>query len=87
MKAVYKKPVLRLEYFTLSQSIASCGDFSDSTLGEPGNHQDRTCGWDMGNVTIWTGQGDSCDLWWGADDEYNGVCYNNPNPGLQIFGS
>lgn len=52
MKAVYKKPVLRLEYFTLSQSIASCGDFSDSTLGEPGNHQDRTCGWDMGK-RIW----------------------------------
>lgn len=87
MKAVYKKPVLQIEYFTLSQSIASCGAFQDSTLGKPG-HDDKPCGWDMGNTIVWTGaEGSSCTLPWGENDEFNGVCYNNPNNGISIFGS
>lgn len=88
MKAVYKKPSVRIEYFTLSQSIATCNAFQDSTVGGPGQGDKVVCGWDMGNVIVWTGEGESnCNMPWGEDDEFSGVCYNNPSGGNSIFGS
>lgn len=88
MKAEYKKPFAHIEHFTLSQTIASgCGATpGGDTLGKP-NHWDKTtCGWEMGNLVVWTDDNEGCTFKWGADDPMDGVCYNNPSDG-GIFSS
>lgn len=89
MKKTYTKPSIQIEKFCLSQSIASgCGASSDSTLGRPSHGDKATCGWDMGNLVVWTGDGSSgCNWPWGVDERFDSVCYNNPNGGMTIFGS
>lgn len=89
MKKTYVKPSINMEYFTLSQSIAAgCGSVpGGNTTGKP-NHGDKTtCGWDMGNMVIWTEDNGGCDFEWGADDPWETVCYNNPNGGNSVFNS
>ena len=90
MKEVYSKPVLHVETFRLSQSIASgCNvpEYGTSTIGRANQWGRATCGWDMGNVVVWTDDNKGCTFKWGADEEFNGVCYNNPNGGFTIFHS
>lgn len=91
MKAVYKKPEIRIERFTLSQTIASCGAAQDSTLGGPNQGTKATCGWVVGSEVYWSslpacddGTGEAYPEGW---DELGGVCYNNPNGGTTIFSS
>lgn len=94
MKKVYTKPVLVMDDFTLSQSIAhNCGhqlDFKQATL----KYKD-SCGWDLGidgvyekggSDILWVG-GESCSIPTDATVSGAGVCYNNPEGGFNIFNS
>ncbi|MBQ9165623.1 MAG: hypothetical protein IJX71_01650 [Oscillospiraceae bacterium] len=92
MKNKYTKPVLMMEDFTLSQSIAhNCGkalDFNQATL-----KYKSTCGWDLGTDgefkkggldILWTGS-PNCSIPTG--EEAGVVCYNNPGGGFNVFNS
>ena len=89
MKQTYVKPVLVMENFTLNQSIAhNCGDnldFSQGTLKDK-----STCGWIIGDVdyngtvdTVFMSR-PSCSI---LTENYEGVCYNNPEGGYNVFNS
>ena len=83
MKANYKKPLLAMEMFTLSQSATR--DCADSIPDEQVNFNDPgRCVWDLGGgITVFIA-GTNCML----DGENMGfACYNNPNEGNYIFRS
>lgn len=91
MKKVYEKPVLRVEHFALSQSIASCGAAHTSNVGGPNHWSKTTCGWVVGNEVYWStlpacddGSGEAYPEGW---DDLGAVCYNNPGGGNTIFSS
>lgn len=89
MKETYVKPELHIERFALSQSIASCTGVTGggSTLGKPSYWSKTTCGWDVGGWIIWV-DAESCkDEQAGADEEIDGVCYNNPSGHVVAFSS
>ena len=92
MKQVYKKPVLIMESFTMTQSIAhNCGqtlDFQQATL-----KYKSTCGWNTGidgdgngSIDVLFVNGNTCNRTIGEND-FPGVCYNNPNGGFNVFNS
>ena len=89
MKRVYEKPGIYVENFSLSQSIADgCGAAHESTLGNPNHADKQNCGWDMGNLVIWTDATNTkCNFFLEEDTPFEGVCYNNPNGGASIFAS
>ena len=83
MKANYTKPMLAVELFSLSQSVArDCGDSipkDQLNFSDPGK-----CVWDMGGGTTVFVAGSTCVL----DGEQMGYgCYNNPSEGNFIFRS
>ena len=87
MKKAYTKPGFYIENFSLSQSIATdCGLIrgQEGTLGKPGLKTKESCGWDMGNLIVWTANS-TCTLEIGAETPFEGVCYNAPNGGTSIF--
>ena len=86
MKENYVKPKLLLESFTLSQTIAeSCGASHDSTLGEPTHYDATTCEWDVGGFTLFF---EHCDLnMEDFNNNYETLCYGNPNGGQTVFSS
>lgn len=82
MKANYMKPLLALELFSTSQSIArDCADSfpkGEINLNDPG-----ACVWDLGGGTSVFVAG-TCSI----DGEAAGYgCYNNPNEDSYIFRS
>lgn len=88
MKQKYTKPVLIKETFTLSQSIANnCGrmlNFDQATMADRSN-----CGWDVdGNHHTITDvifmEARACTI---KTLYFNGVCYNNPAGGFNVFNS
>ncbi|MBE5957110.1 MAG: hypothetical protein E7253_11765 [Lachnospiraceae bacterium] len=89
MKKEYTKPVIILENFSMTQSIAhNCGDnliFDYATLKYKGS-----CGWDDGSgVVLFTSANTACTF--ADDDESDNLpgtaCYNNPEGGFNIFNS
>ena len=88
MKRKYTKPVLIKETFTLSQGIAkNCGsmlDFRQATHADIEN-----CGWDLDGVHSTR----SDVIFMKASDcviktlYFQGVCYNNPEGGFNVFNS
>ena len=83
MKATYTKPLLAIETFSLTQTVArDCGDTipkDQLTSGDP-----ATCVWDLGGGTTVFVAGTNCML----DGEAMGYgCYNNPSEGQYIFRS
>ena len=89
MKEIYTKPVLHIETFRLSQSIAnSCNvpPAVQSTVSRANMWYRSTCGWAVGDTVMWL-EGTACNYPLGVDDEVNGYCYNNPSAGLSIFHS
>lgn len=86
MKKAYKKPAMIVEWFTLSQTIAAgCADLSD--YGSPTLNRMYLCGWDFnGATTIFLEGNDNCLLQI-EDGSLEGVCYNAPVPGMQLFNS
>lgn len=89
MKEVYIKPQLHIEYFSLSQSIASCTGVTGggNTLGKPSHWDKTTCGWDVGGYVIWTNVNNCPDEQAGEDEIIEGVCYNNPSGDAVAFSS
>ena len=88
MKAKYVKPALVMERFELTQSIANgCNVDPDGPLGDPNHYSKATCGWDMGNVVLWTVENAGCTEKEDPDADWVGVCYNNPDGFNKIFGS
>lgn len=87
MKA-YVKPQLQVEYFTLSQNIASGCHVpgGGNSLGKPTHWSKENCGWDLGGWVIWV-QEATCIEKVDPMEEIAGFCYNNPNGGCTIFGS
>lgn len=85
MKQKYTKPVLVIESFTLSQSIAhNCGknlDFTQATTKTV-----ETCGWNTGfpNEIVFMVPNNGCNV---EDEDFDGVCYNNPSAGINVFNS
>lgn len=89
MKKKYTTPVLMMESFTLSQSIAhNCGQnlvFDNATL-----KYKSTCGWDVDGDKTSTGDivfmdDNICTYLTESVDGL--VCYNNPEGGYNIFNS
>ena len=82
MKAAYKKPLLAVEVFSLTQSVAR--DCADSIPKEQLNfNEPGTCVWDLGGGTTVFVVG-SCTI----DGSTMGFsCYNNPAEGQYIFRS
>ena len=86
MKAAYVKPALFIERFSVSQSIALGCTVGDG-LGK-GNHGDKyTCAWVMPSGKMPWITGTVCNDFYGAEDEFAGLCYNNPDGGMTIFSS
>lgn len=88
MKQKYTKPVLIKETFTLSQSIAkNCGrllNFQHATTADRTN-----CGWDIDGshsttVDVIFMEAAACTI---KTPYLNGVCYNNPAGGYNVFNS
>lgn len=82
MKNTYSKPVLVIESFVMSQSIAhNCGDqldFNQATLKYKGS-----CGWEIAPGTVVFKETPTCTF----TGEFEGICYNNPSDGINIFNS
>ena len=88
MKKEYSKPTLRVEHFSLSQSIAvNCGWTDENYLGSPTHKDKYTCGWNdgVGNV-IWLSS-PTCGKLEGPDYVHEEYCYNNPTGLLTIYAS
>ena len=82
MKRAYEKPVLYIERFTLSQTIAqNCGDNLDFSMAKHSTKE--TCGWQVGGFVIFMDQS-VCTL---RVDNMGGVCYNAPAGGYNVFSS
>ena len=89
MKKNYTKPMFNIDVFSLTQSIAAtCPALNrDAELGRPNHWSKENCGWDMGNIIVFVEEDPCSDIQWGEDDPFEGVCYNNPDGGSEIFGS
>lgn len=89
MKKTYTKPMIAIEKFNLTQTVAqSCGvDRSSNTVGVPSSADKSTCGWDVGGTILWVGPTTGCNFPVDENTEVNGMCFNNPNGGATIFAS
>ena len=83
MKANYTKPLLAVELFSLTQTVAR--DCGTSIPKEQLHFSDpHKCVWDLGGGTTVFIAGSNCVL----DGENMGYgCYNNPSEGNYIFRS
>lgn len=83
MKKAYEKPLLYIERFTLTQTIAhNCGENLDFTMGTYATKE--TCGWDVGGIIIFMEGNPGCLF---PTKEFGGVCYNAPGGGYNVFNS
>ena len=83
MKANYTKPLLAVELFSLTQSIAR--DCADNIPKSQINTNDiANCAWDLGGGTTVFISEPNCKIN-GEQMEY--ACYNNPSEGNYIFRS
>lgn len=89
MRADYEKPMVYIDDFTVSQSIAAgCGAVAGgNTLGKPTHWDKTTCGWNNGVDVLWTDANQECHEKVPDYAEVDGVCYNNPGGGNSIFSS
>lgn len=88
MKQTYVKPSIVVERFSLAQSIASGCDARNEDWGHCNHWSKNTCGWQLpdGYTVIWASNPPCNDLY-GPDEPFQGICYNNPEGGMTIFGS
>lgn len=88
MKEIYTKPTLNIEYFALSQTIAtSCGWSSDKYTGHPTHAEKGDCGWADGFGEVYWTAPPACSDVYSEDLKIGEICYNAPNGGTQIFAS
>lgn len=87
MKQTYVKPSIVVEDFSLTQSIANTCGVHNNEWGHCNHWNKETCGWETpGGDIIWL-EHSVCTDAYGPDDEFIGICYNNPGNGMTIFGS
>lgn len=81
MKKKYSAPDIAFESFALSVSIADCG------VGT--NQDDRKCGykWDPETIIFVTGVQGCTTVIIDGDPYYDGVCYDNPSPEVNLYSS
>ena len=83
MKKTYKKPMMIVEWFTLSQTIAAgCGENLEG-MGEPLHARKAECAWDFNGFHMFQ-KADICE---NASEYWEIVCYNAPEGGLNVFHS
>ena len=82
MKRAYEKPVLYIERFTLTQTIAhNCGENLDFSMGTEKTKE--SCGWQVGAVEIFMDP-TICDF---PTEVFEGVCHHAPADGRNVFNS
>ena len=89
MKKKYEKPMIAISLFELQQNIAAaCSGYKQgSSFGEPSSSDIYSCGWDTGGAILWISE-PACFGWFlDEDEDFNGICYNNPSGGTSIFGA
>lgn len=85
MKKAYNKPLLIVERFALSQTIASgCADMRE--YGYPTLARKWECGWDFNGAVVIFLEGVTGCVEQIKDGVY-GFCYNGPVGGMSIFHS
>lgn len=90
MKKAYKKPLLIVERFALTQTIAAGCSPADGLPGLVTFASVDSCGFDMSwggglgtGLVLFTNE-HYCDL---LTESFDGICYNGPNGGLNVFSS
>ena len=86
MKKAYNKPLLIVERFALSQTIASgCGNMSQ--YGYPTLARKWECGWNLNDAVVIFLEGvTGCDLQL-EYDAWEGICYSAAAGGMNVFRS
>ena len=88
MKQGYKKPMARVEYFALSQTIANYCGTNNTDLGFASLNERPGCGWQIDEEIFWTDQiGSGCNVPTDPNGDIEGICYHNPNGGVSVFNS
>ena len=83
MKKTYKKPMMIVEWFALSQTIAAgCGEKLDG-MGEPLLARRETCAWLYDGFHMF----EDPNICLHASEYWEIVCYNAPEGGLNVFHS
>ena len=83
MKGIYTKPLLNVELFTLTQTVAQ--DCGDSIPQDQLNFNDPArCSWDIGGGEYIFIEKPTCTI---NGEEMGFGCYNNPSEGNYIFRS
>lgn len=81
MKKTYSKPEIVFEDFTISTAIAGpCGN----PTGTPSKDQ---CGYDMGGMIIFVTGVTGCETVIADGSMGDGLCYNIPSAGNNLFNS
>lgn len=88
MKMKYVKPTMIVERFTLTQNIAYTCAPHNADWGWATYADKSSCGWQLpdGFNIAWV-EAPMCNDLYGEDEGILGVCYNNPEGGMTIFGS
>lgn len=86
MKQNYVKPTIMIERFSLCQNIAA-GCTTNGEWGTCGHGDKYSCGWVIPSGQILWLDNTGCTEILTPEDNVDGVCYNNPNGGMTIFGS
>ena len=89
MKKKYEKPMIAISLFELQQNIAAaCAAYTpDNSFGRPAQNSIGTCGWDADNEVVFAFGQEVCTSPWFEELDHDGICYNNPNGGMSIFGA
>ena len=83
MKKTYKKPMMIVERFTLSQTIATgCGENLEG-WGEPLHATKAVCAWDSNGFHMFQ-EASICE---NASEIWEFICYNAPEGSYNIFHS
>ena len=86
MKKTYKKPMMIVERFTLSQTIATgCGDLEQ--YGSPTLTRMANCAWDFNGAFLLFLEGNNNCVHQIEDGTIDGLCYNGPSPSMSLFHS
>lgn len=82
MKKKYEKPMILIENFSLSETIAAGCDVKVETQNS------GQCGLEFGAQTIFLVDVQGCTKKYTVDDgSFNGLCYHNPTDSTNLFNS
>lgn len=89
MKKEYSKPGIIIEDFNIIQnvSLGSCGITHETQFGSPTHWNNKECGWQDNLGSVYWVSKPACETTIPENTPIDGVCYNNPGGGMNIFGS